>query len=302
MYCKRVLILQQSDKRFAERNKELCGMVKFVNNSPDKTTVTAFVTNADTAAFGEWWLLLSFCRNLFVKRLNTLNNQVFSVPKQSLDNIGCLLVKKEQRCFETARSFVGDACLCDDLYRRMESLVAQATDSMATEASTVAQSKTTGTSTETDYEKFVASTSDYYVDCDYKNLRAVADGRYKSVEDYSDAFERFYATGSRTEYYQKVKKEIGKLFVDFPPYFPLVNKYAESFFVRIDFPSSDKYFVFGVLQKDGKVRYICYGLPAERDGFFDKDFTYVENTPVSFWMLFQDADTGQITAPGKPVK
>ncbi len=293
MYCKRILILQQTDRRFAERGKELCGMVKLVNGVPEQTTVTTFVANADTAAAGEWWLLISFCRNIFVKRLDTLNNQVFSVDRQVLENIGCVLVKREQRCFEVARSYLGDACLCDDLIRQAEGLIGEAV------AATSARSEEQPPLTQ--YEKFVASTSDYYDGIDCKNLKVQASNRYKSVSDYSDAFEKFYAAGTQTEYYQRVKKEIGRLFVEFPPYYPLVKKYSESFFVRIDFPSTEKYFVFGVLQKDGKARYICYGLPAERDGFFDKDFTYVESSPVSFWMLFQDADTGQITTLQKPV-
>lgn len=293
MYCKRILILQQTDRRFAERGKELCGMVKLVNGVSEQTGVTAFVANADTAAEGEWWLLLSFCRNIFVKRLDTLNNQVFSVDRQVLENIGCLLIKREQRCFEVARSYLGDACLCDDLHRRAEGLISEAA------AATAAHSEESPQLTE--YERFVSNTTDYYDGIDCKNLKAQASNRYKSVSDYSDAFEKFYAAGTQTEYYQRVKKEIGRLFVEFPPYYPLVKKYSESFFVRIDFPSTEKYFVFGVLQKEGKARYICYGLPAERDGFFDKDFTYVESSPVSFWMLFQDADTGQITTLQKPV-
>ena len=81
----------------------------------------------------------------------------------------------------------------------------------------------------------------------------------------------------------------------------MIRKYKGSFFVRIDFPSSDKYFVLGVLQANGQIRYICYGLPAERDGFEDKDFVFVDNSPVSFWMLFQDADTGQISALNETV-
>ena len=128
-----------------------------------------------------------------------------------------------------------------------------------------------------------------------------ADGRYRSVSEYSDAFERFYATGAHCDYYESVRTEIGRVFVQFPPYYPLMRRYRESFFVRIDFPKSDRYFVLGVLQKQGRIRYICYGLPAEREGFSDKDFVYVDSAPTAFWMLFQDADTGQISAIDQPV-
>lgn len=283
MYCKRILILQQSDKRFAERNKELCGMVKLVNNAEDQTDVTVFVTNADVHALGEWWALLAFGREVLAQRLSTLNNDYFSLPRKSLDNVACLLVKREDVCFEAARAYVGNAVLCDALRRQMETLIRKADEMDKRQEHPSA------------YEQFVASANDYYQGLDVTKLKKDAAERYKSIDEYSSAFERYYATGANTDYYESVKSEITKVFVQFPPYYPLIRKYKESFFVRIDFPSSDKYFVLGVLQHEGVIRYICYGLPAEKQGFSDKDFVYVDNLPTPFWMLFQDASSGQIT-------
>ena len=283
MYCKRVLILQQTNKRFAERNKELCGLIKLVNNSRDTTDVTVFVTNADVAGFGEWWIALSFNRSCFARQLSTLNNCTFALPQQNFDNVSALLIKREDKCYEVARAYLGDNA-CDALSRQMEYLLRD-NGSAELEA-------------ETPYEKFVASTADYYDGLDVSKLKHSADARYQSVSDYSNAFERYYAAGggAQTNYYDTVKTEIGKVFTQFPPYYPLIRKYTGSFFVRIDFPSSEKYFVLGVLEKDGQIKYICYGLPAEKEGFSDKDFVFVDNSPVSFWMLFQDAVTGQISA------
>ena len=287
MYCKRILILQQTDKRFAERNKELCGMVKLINNSASATSVTVFVTNADVKSFGEWWLLLGFGRERISKQLSTLNNATFTLPRQNLDNVGCMLIKVEDKCYEVARSYVGDSSVCDVLFRQKENLIYEKT--------TAEQEQ------QTVYEQFVASTDNFYQGMDLDKIKSRADERYKSVADYSAAFERYYAAGSRSDYYESVKTEICQVFVQFPPYYPLIHKYMESFFVRIDFPSSPKYFVLGVLQDKGVIRYICYGLPAEQEGFSDKDFVYVENSPVGFWMLFQDAQTGQITALNETV-
>lgn len=281
MYSKRVLILQQTSKRFAERNKELCGLVKLVNNSKDTTDVTVFVTNADVAMLGEWWVALSFNRTCFARQLSTLNNCTFALPQQEFDNVSALLIKREDKCYEAARAYLGDDA-CDVLHRQMEFLLRD-TASIESDNPTA-------------YEKFVASTADYYDGLDVKKLKFNADSRYKSVSEYSNAFERYYASGGGSEYYDSVKTEIGKVFTQFPPYYPLIRRYKGSFFVRIDFPSSEKYFVLGVLERDGQIRYICYGLPAEIEGFSDKDFVYVDNSPVSFWMLFQDASTGQISA------
>lgn len=274
MYCKRILILQQTDPRFAERKKELCGMVKLVNTQT--TNITVFVTNADVSTFGEWWVLLSFAGTVFARSLPTLNNAVFSLPQQSLENVSCLLVKKEEDCFEAAQGQFGSKNFCASLRRNMRSYIAEETSA-------------------TPYEQFVASTQNFYEGVDVQRLRAEADDRYKTVEEYSTAFERYYASGTEANYYQSVKREIGKVFLEFPPYYPLIRKYPQSFFVRIDFPSSEKFFVLGLLQQKGIVRYICYGLPSEKREFDDKDFVYVENEPTGFWMLFQDAATGQIT-------
>ena len=277
MYSKRILILQQTNPRFSERNKELCGLVKLINNGAD-TNATVFVTNADTRVLGEWWLLVGFGRTYFARKLDTLNNANFTLPVQSLDKVSCLLVKREDKCYEVARAYIGEN-VCDVLTRQMEELVRSVTFEDASA-----------------YEQFVASTQNFYDGMDVQKLKVQADERYKSVSEYSSAFERFYASGGTADYYESVKQEISRVFVQFPPYFPLIRKYQESFFVRIDFPSSDKYFVLGVLQQKGQIRYICYGLPAEKETISDKDFVFVDNSPVSFWMLFQDATTGQISA------
>lgn len=273
MFCKRILILQQTDSRFAERNKEICGMVKLVNTR--QTNVTVFVTNVDISTFGEWWILLSFDGEVEAHSLSTLNNDVFSVPLKNLENVSCLLVKKEEECHEVAQAVLGTKNFCPQLRRNLSAYIAQDEATL--------------------YEKFVASTQNFYDGVDVQKLKRDADSRYKSVKEYSAAFERFYASGSNTDYYCSVKAEISKVFVQFPPYYPLIRRYEHSFFVRIDFPSSEKYFVLGVLQQEGVVRYICYGLPAEEKAVDDKDFVLVENKPTGFWMLFQDANTGQIT-------
>lgn len=288
MYCKRILILQQTDKRFAERGKELCGMVKLINGEKATTSVTVFVTNADARAFGEWWLLLGFGRERVAMQLSTLTNAKFELPRKNIDAVGCVLVKKEDKCHEVARSYIADASICDVLSRQKENLILER-DSSETEQQSTA------------YEQFVASTRNFYDGAEIAKLKNRSDERYQSVADYSAAFERYYAAGSNSDYYQSVKYEIGKVFTQFPPYYPLIKKYSDAFFVRIDFPSSNKYFVLGVLEAEGVIRYICYGLPADGEELDDKDFIYVDNSPVSFWMLFQDAQTGQISALSETV-
>ena len=274
MYCKRILILQQTDPRFAEHGKELCGMVKLVNNT--QTDVTVFVTNASVNTFGEWWLLLNFDGEVYARNLATLNNDTFFYPLQNLDNVGCLLVKKEETYNEVACAQFGRKNLCATLRRNIQTVIEENSDA-------------------TPYEQFVASTQNFYEGVNVDKLKLNASSHYKSIAEYSSAFERYYAGNTDIDYYRSVQKEITKVFVEFPPYYPLIKKYPQSFFVRIDFPSSEKYFVLGVLQQADKVRYICYGLPVSKEELTDKDFVFVDSQPTSFWMLFQDALTGQIT-------
>lgn len=279
MLRKRVLILQQSNSRFAAKGKELCGMVKLLADG-EHIDLSVFVTNADVNAPGEWWLLLSLDGQCKAFLLGSLSGAQFSTEAPSMGNVGCLLVKKEIACYEAARAFVGNAELCNYLHSHMATL---ATFSPPQQSSA------------TDYESFIQSTDDFYQGKEVEKLRKSADSRYKSVQEYSAAFEKYYATDRQSNYYNSVRRQICKVFLQFPPYYPLINKYPSSFFVKIDFPSSSKYFVLGVLQKDNQIKYICYGLPAEKEGVQDKDFVFVRNNPVGFYMLFQDATTGQIT-------
>ena len=275
MYCKRVLILQQTNATFAQSGKQLCGMVK-LTNSANQTSVKVFVTNFVPNPSVEWWILLNFGGKCLSHKVGNLSGESFDFAQLSLDEVACLLVVVDKSCTEVARAYLGSATLCDTLVHQMQWLVGQ---------------------NMTPYERFVSSTNNFYpnVSVDVDALKKSANNRYKVVEDYSSAFEKFYASGGIANYYQTVKEEIVKIFVQFPPYYPLINKYSGSFFVRIDFPSSEKYFVMGVLQQDNVIKYICYGLPAEKQGFCDKDFVFVPNQPTSFYMLFQDANTGQIT-------
>lgn len=272
--------MQQTDSRFAERGKELCGIVKLINNQ-SVTTATVFVANADVKTFGQWWLLLNVCGNEFVYQLDTLNNANLTLPDTELETVACLLVKREDVCYEVARASVGNHYLCDTLRLKMDRLVANPPHYEQPSPS--------------EYEKFISTADNYYDGVDVSNLQAKANARYQSVKDYSTAFDKFYASGGNADYYNSVQSQIVQVFVQFPPYYPLIRKYKQSFFVRIDFPSSDKFFVLGVLQDEGKIRYICYGLPIDNDDVNDKDFVLVECEPVNFYMLFQDADNGQIT-------
>ena len=126
------------------------------------------------------WLFCRFLSDgIFAKNLSTFNNFVFTLPLHSLDEIGCLLVKREDDCYEVAQGQYGTQNLTNVLRRNIRSCEDNSTP----------------------YEKFVASTENFYEGADVEKLKADADGRYKSVEEYSNAFERYYAAGGQDNYY-----------------------------------------------------------------------------------------------------
>jgi hypothetical protein len=301
MYTKKVLIFNQVYGGFAEANSVLCGMVKVTNSGKGDTEVAVFVTNADVRQFGEWWLVLYVGDNIYSANLTTLNNFTFTVPEYDLSKLAALLYKRTLSGVKLAAE--SSLNMPITLYMRENSpkiITGEQTVSNQYQNTRSVPAKAFEMDVDaTEYEKFVASTKNFYEDAtpSIDQLKSGLNERIKTVEDYSTAFERFYATGGGENYYSSVKNEITRLFTQFPPYYPLIHKYRDSFFVRVDFPKSNKFFVVGVVEKDGKIKYICYGVPGERGNFEDKDFTYVETPDTEgFWMLFQDADTGQLTA------
>ena len=86
MYSKRIVILRQTDSRFAVKGREICGVVKLERDV--RTQATVSVSNVDVSVFGEWWLLLAIGDKVFSHRLERLSGESFSLPLAQSDNIG----------------------------------------------------------------------------------------------------------------------------------------------------------------------------------------------------------------------
>ena len=275
MYNRRVLIFSRQDQRYSSCGS-LCGMAKLtVTNG--QMEVCVFVPNLVFDATDEWWGVVLIEGNAYKSKLPHVNNHVFTLPTTHLDNVAFLLVKQESTPTVVAESYLGNKKI-----------------------NAVSSNLLTGLlcNQATPYESFVDGTANFYpkdTGVDVKKLKEQGAQKYVALQNYSSAFERYYATGRGDNYLQAVQEELEQLFSKFPPYYPLINKYEQSYFVRIDFPSGDKFFVVGLLASNNQAKYICYALPAQDDAFCDKDFTLVEKDGQGFWMLFQDAENGQIT-------
>ena len=84
-----------------------------------------------------------------------------------------------------------------------------------------------------------------------------------------------------------------------------IKLFPDSVFVRINY-SSEKYYVVGVIKEKNTEKYVCYGVPAAYSETPPKELDgYCSFIPVSifdmkgdgFWMMFQDATTGECIKP-----
>lgn len=102
-------------------------------------------------------------------------------------------------------------------------------------------------------------------------------------------------------FYLHQKKELDKLFERFPRDATLKRHFPTSKWVRVTY-AHDKYYVVGIIKENNVERYICYGVPAKYSTHPPKEFEGVCSfIPISlfdmqgegFWMMFQDAFTGE---------
>ncbi len=267
---KRVIILQEVDNSYAMRGTKVYGMVR-ITGSDKFATVTTFVTNVDSASYGSWWLVVCCGAERYSCKLETFNNCQCTLPIGEYRDVACAVVKVDSGAHIVAEGAIGSGSLDGITERTVQETIEG-----------------------TPYEQMLAVTDNYYTGDIQAVHNSVAD-KYKLIDSYSTAFERYYASGQTDSYYENVKGDILRLFVQFPPHYPLMKLYPDSFFVRIDFRDTDQYFAMGIIQSKGVVRYICYALPADSCKYQDKDFSYVQSGGGGYYILYQDAINGQIT-------
>ncbi len=150
---------------------------------------------------------------------------------------------------------------------------------------------------EGDYEGYIAAAPNYFEGNDIslknsKNLTANV-----SLSDYSQALQKFYSEPTDTFYYESVREELQRVFDSFEPYFPLIKKYENSFWVKI----TDKYgrfFSLGLVSDGDNPQYICYALPKplkrieeklEEISVFDE-----KGATLYFYLIYQSAADGKV--------
>ncbi len=146
-----------------------------------------------------------------------------------------------------------------------------------------------------------------------KNELPLSDGKEETQEvlesgrrpqDETDApLRKEGATDER--YFSSVKSELEDIFNKFPPEPDLEKAFFKSRWAKV-FYSEKSYYVVGVIFEEDREKYICYGVPGQYSTEPPKELKgYCSFIPLSifslhgdgYWMMFQDAQTGECKKP-----
>ena len=163
------------------------------------------------------------------------------------------------------------------------------------------------------YDDEVVATQNYYAfdeeesDEESGEGSAAGEGGKGAGED-EDAQSLFRLAGGEGEradagacYYDQVKGDLDALFGKYPPEEELAGCIPYSRWAKVVF-ARNKYYTVGVICDEKRPKYICYGVPAERRGEPPAALKgFCSFLPLSvfdlsgkgYWMMFQDAETGQ---------
>ncbi len=103
-------------------------------------------------------------------------------------------------------------------------------------------------------------------------------------------------------FFDGIKEQIETLFDKFPEEEILKEIIPDSKWVKIDYEEKGEYYVVGLMYEDGKIRYVCYGVPSIYSDEPPKDLKgFAQWLPIDsgkqegfgYWLTYQDAETGE---------
>ncbi len=127
-------------------------------------------------------------------------------------------------------------------------------------------------------------------DCKYR------DAFFKLEDDMTPAPE------PQPTFYDDIKEQIDTLFEKYPEEEILKQIIPDSKWVKIDYEEKGEYYVVGLLYEDGKIKYVCYGVPSIYSNEPPEDIKgFSQWLPVDserengfgYWITYQDAKTGE---------
>ena len=103
-------------------------------------------------------------------------------------------------------------------------------------------------------------------------------------------------------FYDEIKEQIDTLFNKYPEEEILKELIPESKWIKVDYENNGEHYVVGLMYEDGKVKYVCYGVPGvygmeppkELKGFCQwLPIDALKENGFGYWITYQDADSGE---------
>lgn len=317
-FFKSVVILKQTENGYSANNKTLSGIAR-IETENENSQLYLTLVNMSSILKGELYLFLlgdnekTFavpvlnCNGVYTKIYGLENCTSFSMGLFYVENSLPTLIAYGESENANGSSVKLKKCFSEFLITRLKE---------------DKKSK--------DYDDEVVATENYYLNDEElkEKLRLI-----KGVdENEGDLFERSFGDNKEETnkdpketngnkngadfgksqkfsesdpYFKSVRKELEDIFTKFKKEEILENRIPDSKWVKIYF-SEDKYYVVGLVKEDGKVKYICYGVPSNYKETPPPSLAgYCSFVPLSiiklkgegYWMMFQDAITGECVPP-----
>ena len=106
----------------------------------------------------------------------------------------------------------------------------------------------------------------------------------------------------KTSFYDEIKGQLSLLFERYPEETFLNEIIPNSKWVKVDYEDNGQYFVIGLLYEEGKVAYVCYGMPGEFTTAPPRELSGISQwlpldpekpNELGYWIMYQDAETGE---------
>lgn len=107
---------------------------------------------------------------------------------------------------------------------------------------------------------------------------------------------------SELTFYERINPQIEKMFANNKAETVLNEILPNSKFCKVEFDDGSGYYVFGIIYDDGTPKYLCYGLPAQRDSEPPTELSNLyqwlpidatDENGDGYYMMYQDAVTGK---------
>lgn len=103
--------------------------------------------------------------------------------------------------------------------------------------------------------------------------------------------------GENDDFYGLISDQIDDLFNKFPSEERLVEIVPNSRWIKVDYDGDGKQYVLGLVYDQNEVKYICYGVPSDKDNappsVLESYSQWLETDDGGYWVMFQDAKTGE---------